>query len=1326
MVLNLYNILIEIISKFTKVNNNNMKLYSLDRWVTIFVLIFKVFVVQGQVPELLLPIGHSNYIRDASYSPDGKRIATASGDRTVKIWNAENGRLLLTIDGFTDFTNLSYIKFSPDNKSIATISEDQSVRIWDSNSGKMFYKFDQRVNDASRVEYSPDGKYLLLIQDSIIDMWDIQARKLIFTPVQSFVFSPDRKTILTSLDGITRIWNAFNNNLIRILDERREYNDLSGGLFSPDGKNFMIVSGYEVKVSDTDTGNLLFTIYSDSESLPCYSPDGKKILSVGNLFERNGKWKKRSEVSLSFDVDSGGLWGPIPGLYDATNGKLLKTYIDSATIDTQREYVGNNVPFYKIGFSPDNKNIYIVSDKCRIWDAEHGIQLFSISGQFDNYTSVTYTPDCKRILVISSDSCGLYDASNGSLLHKYDKPNFRIFNRLESNEYIVSTASLSPNGRYFYIISLNKSLKICDASTGELRMDLAGHSTPVSEAVFSADGKNILAKSLFNNNATKLWDLINGKILNSFKGTEWETAKYSNNGSAINTYTKSGSENTIIKTWDALTGKLLDTVELQADSVINCVFSPDNKTVVAIDSNYTAKILDAITGKELHRLTGSIGNIKYSPDSKTLAATSWFDFINIWDVESGRLIHTFRDSEENGDTVGYQITDIDSLGNLIPKNVFATPDIPFEKLPVDAKMWVTGNIKNVEFSANGKTLIDPEDWSFSERVWDVQSDSLLNRFSGNRAAINPDGTRILTFDSVDEGISPVISETKTGKKLFNLEEDILQMGSARFSPDGKNILTIRHDSVKFWNAENGLLKRAIYFSGTFCDIDEKSEKIIVHNNSQLVLFDIRTGEKLYSLIAIDSADYLVLTPDKYYMCSKNAASKLSWLVGDRLYSFDQFDLQYNRPDIVLERLGNPDTSLIKMYRKAYEKRLRKAGFNEVMFSSEWHTPEMKILNSDILNSPTDQSILHLEICGSDSKYYLNRLQVWVNDVPLYGSNGLSLLEEKTDSIVKMIDVNLSTGDNNIKVSCVNEKGVESLKESADIVYNPQKPAKPDLYIVAMSVSDYKDKRFDLRYAAKDGNDVVSMFRSLANPEGDFGKVFIDTLFNKRAIRKNFFNLKQRLSASKVDDEVVVYVSGHGLLDKEMDFYFATYDIDFRNPEKRGISFDDLEGILDGIPARKKLLMMDACHSGEVDKEETNDMLASNTEKSSDITFRGNVKEYNFKGIDSKTTQSGISLNNSFELMQELFAGLDQGTGATVISAAAGKGYALESPQWNNGVFTYSILNGLKNKAADKNKNGVITVSELKDYSIKQVQFLTGGKQKPTIRKESVNFDWKIW
>ena len=215
--------------------------------------------------------------------------------------------------------------------------------------------------------------------------------------------------------------------------------------------------------------------------------------------------------------------------------------------------------------------------------------------------------------------------------------------------------------------------------------------------------------------------------------------------------------------------------------------------------------------------------------------------------------------------------------------------------------------------------------------------------------------------------------------------------------------------------------------------------------------------------------------------------------------------------------------------------------------------------------------------------------------------------------------------------------------------------------------------------------------------------------------------------TNVNDEVLLFVSGHGLLDKDLNFYFASWDMDFSQPEKNGISFDDLENLLDSIPARKKLLMVDACHSGEVDKEDAAGMLTAKVEKSQDITFRGgSIKEYSFRGVETPSEMTGISLDNSFDLMQEMFAGLDKGTGTTVISAAAGKGYALESSKWNNGVFTYTIINGLKNKAADKNKDKKITISELKDYSISQVEQLTGGKQKPTARRETIGDDWRIW
>lgn len=529
--------------------------------------------------------------------------------------------------------------------------------------------------------------------------------------------------------------------------------------------------------------------------------------------------------------------------------------------------------------------------------------------------------------------------------------------------------------------------------------------------------------------------------------------------------------------------------------------------------------------------------------------------------------------------------------------------------------------------------------------------------------------------------------------------------------------------VEIYNRENGHTS-----SVTKAILDPAFNRLITSSTDATIkIWDIKTGKLVVTIIPVDKDKRVFITPDNYYFAPKNSLNAIGFKQGIEFYPTEQFDLKFNRPDIVLERLGYSDTGLIKVYRNAYEKRLRKSGFNEEMFTAEWHTPEVNILNADETGYTTGQPELSLSVRGTDNRYNLDRINVWVNDVPVYGTNGISLRAEPTDSLVKTIPVPLSEGQNRITVSCHNEKGVESLKASKEIVYDPQMPVKPDLYVIALSVSDYQDSRFNLQYSVKDGKDVADMFGSVRSSTDEYNRIIIDTLFNRKAVKENFFALKEKLMKTKVDDQVIVFASGHGLLDKNLDFYFASWDIDFRNPEIRGISFDDMENLLDSIPARKKLLLVDACHSGEVDKEIGPELVAMNVEKTDDITFRGNVREYNFRGVaDGIAAGSGTSLDNSFELMQELFTGLDKGTGTTVISASAGKGYALESDKWNNGVFTYTIINGLKNKAADRNKDRKITISELRDYSIKQVVQMTGGKQKPTARRESIGLDWRIW
>jgi uncharacterized caspase-like protein len=276
--------------------------------------------------------------------------------------------------------------------------------------------------------------------------------------------------------------------------------------------------------------------------------------------------------------------------------------------------------------------------------------------------------------------------------------------------------------------------------------------------------------------------------------------------------------------------------------------------------------------------------------------------------------------------------------------------------------------------------------------------------------------------------------------------------------------------------------------------------------------------------------------------------------------------------------------------------------------------------------------------------------------------------------------------------------------------------KPALHLVAISVSEYANANMNLKYAAKDGNDVIGLFKDKMKEDGIFSRVITHSLFNRDATRDNILKLKTELQKTRVDDIVLIFVSGHGLLDKNLDYFLATHNVDFANPSQNGLKYDDLESLLDGIHARKKVLMMDACHSGEIDKEE---VVATTVKAPTEgLKFRN----FGTQGIKNKN----VGLSNSFELSKQLFTDLRKGSGTTVLSAAGGVEVALEGDTWQNGVFTYCLLTGLKEKKADLNQDNHIMLSELQAYLFKEVSNVTEGKQQPTSRIENLVIDWKIW
>jgi WD40 repeat protein len=833
----------------------------------------------------------------------------------------------------------------------------------------------------------------------------------------------------------------------------------------------------------------------------------------------------------------------------------------------------------------------------------------------------------------------------------------------------------------------NGQIKLWEVHSGKEIRTLVGHSKLVITLAFSPDGK--LLASGGADKTLKLWQVSTGKMLRDLTvGVErLYTCAIRPAGQAF----AFGGDDKIVRFWDLAEGEKIKTLRGHTDWVNDVVFSPDGNLLASASSDCTIKIFDAKKGQAVRTLKGhkaSVNALAFSPDGKILASGSGFPnfsnfendcSIKLWEVATGQCLrtlnkHTDQISRLVFHPAGRMLASCSDDRTIILWDIFAGNEKLLLKIHDDI-------VYDIVFHPQGDVLASSS-WDKETggmiKLWQLSTEKVIAHFEeleqpAATLAFSPDG-KILAGGSV-AGVK--FWDMETRKEIPALTVETEEVRKLAFSPDGKRLLGACEDATaRLWNLPG--------------------------------------AQEIARLIITGPGDYVVATPDNYYYATKEAYKGLAFRLENKAYPFEQYDLKLNRPDIVLQRLGYASPTLMQVYHHAYLKRLKKMHFTEDMLGNDFHLPEITLTTPELPVSTTDKQ-LRFVIKANDSLYRLARLNVSVNDVPIYDANGFSLRNEQITTMEKEISLELSHGRNKIQVSALNEKGAESLKETFEIIYNG-KEAQENLYVVAIGVSKYRSSQYNLTYAAKDADDLAALLESKKNK---FGEVHVLRVLNENATRENILAARQFLMQSKVDDEVIVFAAGHGLLDDQLDYYFATTDIDFAHPAQRGLTYETIESLLDGIPARKKLLLMDTCHSGEVDKEETALVAEDRLET-------GMVKSRSFRNFKPAKAARHLSLSSSFELLRELFADLRRSSGAMVISAASGVEFAYEDHQWQNGAFTYCVLEGLKTGHADLNKDGEIHVSELRDYVSEKVQKLTNGKQTPTSRRENLEFDFKIF
>ena len=427
----------------------------------------------------------------------------------------------------------------------------------------------------------------------------------------------------------------------------------------------------------------------------------------------------------------------------------------------------------------------------------------------------------------------------------------------------------------------------------------------------------------------------------------------------------------------------------------------------------------------------------------------------------------------------------------------------------------------------------------------------------------------------------------------------------------------------------------------------------------------------------------------YYKADRDMANDLRFSIDGVTYDFDQLDLRLNRPDKVLANLGCKDTGLIRSYHMAYLDRLRNMGMDSTQFSTDIQAPVADVVNEKQLedNAPNAAGVsLNVHVYVSKPAHFLKRLFITANGNPLFGSAGWDMAALRTRDTTLSIRVGLVPGSNQIKVSCLDDQGAESYRTPINIEYLPATADTPQTWFIGIGVSHYKKAADSLKYPVKSILGVDSVLSRI-----DPARYTHVLLLDSAAVKENILAIRQKLlQAAKPRDKVILAFSGHGCVASSggrRQFFYGTSDIDFTEPATRGISYDTIAWLLDGVPAQKKLILIDACFAGSLDVSGTN-------------------------GAD-------------FELMQELFSNTSRGNGATVIAASAGDNRAYEPAGLGNSYFMYYLLKALREGIANSEGDRSIRVQDLLQYLVEQVSAQTLNKQKPDSRLVNYDNNWII-